>query len=452
MAERENFMKKIIFTLALILVFLLSGISVSAADNRYYMVEGRIYADGSGEITRSGIVEKSGAVRSGTGREYALLALNAGDILYSVALDVSFRSSSDVNAPPSEYAEFIGMIPYDIRIHNFELVDSDFAEICWHSIYEPYQTGIVYFDVEKTDGGFSMEWGVVITDISYADLLTFDIIAVSQKTGEKNILAYRTTDTYLEIPYAWLDPNDTFTFMLESNDTVTTLFAESAAFNTPGGESKTITEEWSEIGANEWEDVWIDWEYLLEILPFILIPVAGVIILVIVIMIMRKKKSKDGKSEKPKKEKAVKEKTEKKIKIVETVKPTAVIADITLKINGAAVETKYPPMSENGRIFVPVRIIAEALGYIAAWNSETQILDVYNRATKELLLSMKTGSEKVKVSTGIQGVMDERMLDVPARLIYGVIYVQASFIAETLGCIFDWDEAAITVNITKLTG
>jgi len=439
----------------LVMLILIPGISVSAA-NKYYMVEGRIYFDGFAEINRIGIVEHEGMVKSGVGQDYAVSAVNVFDgALYTTAIDVNFKSSSDVNAPPAEYAEFSALIPYDEEIAGFYLFDSDYNMLDWGSPHNSVQIEIDYFNVKQTDYGFLMDWDVTLEDDSYAQYLNFGVVAVSQKTGERNVLAYRTAEKSLNVPNDWLDPNDDIIFILESNDKYSTLFYASDVFSTPDGEAKTITEDWSEIGAdylNEWEDVWIDWDYVLELLPFILIPVAGIIILVIIIIMRkRKKKSKNDKSEKPKKEKIVKAKPEKKEKPVKT-KETAEIAEnpITLKINGAAVDTKSSPVMQNGRVFVPVRVIAEALEYIAAWDSETKIIDIYDPQTKELKMKMQADSEKVKVSTAIQGVTDERVLDAPAKLINGVIYAPAKFMAETTGCIFDWNEAEKIVNITKL--
>lgn len=125
---------------------------------------------------------------------------------------------------------------------------------------------------------------------------------------------------------------------------------------------------------------------------------------------------------------------------------------ITLKVNGVVVKTDSPPIIENGRTLAPVRAIVEALGYIVAWDSGTQIVDIYDPDTHDLRISLKIGSNRAKVSTGIWGVMDERILDVPAKIINGRTMVPVRFIAETLGCKVEWEEKTKTVSITSAKG
>ncbi len=125
---------------------------------------------------------------------------------------------------------------------------------------------------------------------------------------------------------------------------------------------------------------------------------------------------------------------------------------ITLKVNGTVVKTDSPPVIEGGRTLAPLRATVEALGYIVAWDSATQTIEIYNPVTYDLQISMKVGSNRAKVSTGIYGVMDERILDVPAKSINGRTMVPVRFIAESLGCSVQWDEKTKTINIVQNAG
>jgi hypothetical protein len=125
---------------------------------------------------------------------------------------------------------------------------------------------------------------------------------------------------------------------------------------------------------------------------------------------------------------------------------------ITLKVNGTTIPTDSPPVTENGRTLAPVRAVVEALGYIVSWDSATQTIEIYDLGTHDLRVSLKIGSNRAKVSTGIYGVMDERILDVPAKTINGRTMVPVRFIAESLGCTVGWDEATKTVSITQAAG
>ena len=125
---------------------------------------------------------------------------------------------------------------------------------------------------------------------------------------------------------------------------------------------------------------------------------------------------------------------------------------ITLKIDGRTIATDSPPVIENGRTLAPMRAVVEAMGYVVAWDSGSQTVDIYSYATDALMISLRIGSTRAKVNTGIAGVMDERILDVPAKLINGRTMVPVRFIAETLGCNVQWDEANKIVNIRSAMG
>ena len=84
--------------------------------------------------------------------------------------------------------------------------------------------------------------------------------------------------------------------------------------------------------------------------------------------------------------------------------------------------------------------------------SKNITVNIYSYATDALMISLRIGSNRAKVFTGISGVLDERILDVPAKLINGRTMVPVRFIAETLGCIVKWDPDNKIVSITSAMG
>jgi len=143
---------------------------------------------------------------------------------------------------------------------------------------------------------------------------------------------------------------------------------------------------------------------------------------------------------------------EKARKAAEEAKKAAL--PITLKVNGTVVKTDSPPVIENGRTLAPVRAVVEALGYLVAWDSTTKTIDVYNYYTEALVITMNVGSNKAKVAvgSGINSIMDERILDAPAKIINGRVMVPVRFIAESLGCTVSWDADTKTISITQAEG
>ncbi len=99
-----------------------------------------------------------------------------------------------------------------------------------------------------------------------------------------------------------------------------------------------------------------------------------------------------------------------------------------------------PPEIIEGRTLVPLRRIFEKLGVSVYWDDATQTI------------TGKKGPDEIRLAIGdktayINGVATT--LDVPAQLLNSRTMVPVRFIAESLGCTVDWDEAAQRVTITS---
>lgn len=279
------------FMTAFLLLCLCAVIPAFAAGNEYYLVDGRVYSDGTAEINRVDIVENVPTVNlpQGDADSYVLAALNEDyEIIEMFVLGVNFELSADAGGGYSEYSEFSALIPYDSQIYAFFIIDGDYEILAEAYLEEAVQSEILYFNVEESDGGYNLEWAVELYDDDYAYLLEYDVMTVSKESGETNLLAYRTDETNLFVPYGWLDPNDTVVFTLKSNDSRTTLTAVSEEISTPAGDEKIIADndtEWGEIyGGGEDEN---------SALLYIVIAAAAVIVIsitVIVIVFVKKKK------------------------------------------------------------------------------------------------------------------------------------------------------------------
>lgn len=113
--------------------------------------------------------------------------------------------------------------------------------------------------------------------------------------------------------------------------------------------------------------------------------------------------------------------------------------DVTVKVNGFKVNfPDQQPVIQNDRTLVPVRFVAESLGYAVDWNSEehTAVID--------------SGRIIFYIGTNQAIVDGERMLlDVKSVLINNRTMVPLRIIAETLGCTVDWFECNRTVLINS---
>ena len=120
--------------------------------------------------------------------------------------------------------------------------------------------------------------------------------------------------------------------------------------------------------------------------------------------------------------------------------PSVAAADppIRLYVDGQELQADVPPQIIDGRTLVPVRVVADHLGFTVEWIAETQTVRLTGPRTVELRL----GSSQARV--------DGRKvtLDVPARSVEGRTLVPLRFIAEALGYDVAWDGQARAVRLT----
>lgn len=104
--------------------------------------------------------------------------------------------------------------------------------------------------------------------------------------------------------------------------------------------------------------------------------------------------------------------------------------DIRVYIDQKEITFDQPPVSENGRILVPLRAIFEQIGADVYWNNGNQTATgILGKRVIDITVNKK---EAYVNNRQIQ-------LDVAAKAVNGRILVPLRFIAESLGCHVDWD-------------
>lgn len=115
------------------------------------------------------------------------------------------------------------------------------------------------------------------------------------------------------------------------------------------------------------------------------------------------------------------------------------VDDVSLVINGEALNFDVPPVIENGRTLVPLRAIFEALEAEVEWLNDTrEIVSQFQGKEIRLQINNKQANNK--------GVMTT--LDVPPMLIEGRTLVPLRFVSESMGADVVWDDATKTITIT----
>lgn len=113
--------------------------------------------------------------------------------------------------------------------------------------------------------------------------------------------------------------------------------------------------------------------------------------------------------------------------------------NISIEVNEEEIEYDVAPIIEKGRTLVPLRVIADSLGFDVSWDQiERKAILTKNGAS----YSVGLGSREVLSSEG-----DKIILDTPTKLIKGRLLLPLRAIAELSGCNVEWDQKSRTVMI-----
>ena len=113
---------------------------------------------------------------------------------------------------------------------------------------------------------------------------------------------------------------------------------------------------------------------------------------------------------------------------------------IRLVVDGVEVQTDVPPVLEAGRVLVPVRAVAEALGFEVAWDQATRTATL-TKGDKVIALT----ADKAEALVNGEVIT----LDVPATIRSDRMLVPVRFVAEQIGLNVDWDQETKTVSVAS---
>ncbi|WP_165000354.1 stalk domain-containing protein [Anaerophilus nitritogenes] len=113
--------------------------------------------------------------------------------------------------------------------------------------------------------------------------------------------------------------------------------------------------------------------------------------------------------------------------------------NISIQVDGKVIHTDTQPYLENGRTFVPIRFISNALGVEnIQWIEKTNTAIIQNNnSTISLPLHSRTA------------IIDDKSisLDAPINIYNGRTFVPIRFIAETFNCTVTWNSEKYIVSI-----
>jgi len=106
------------------------------------------------------------------------------------------------------------------------------------------------------------------------------------------------------------------------------------------------------------------------------------------------------------------------------------VLGVRIIVNGRDLAFDVPPVIEDGRTLVPVRVIFEALGAIIEWDNETKTVTAVKGRTKVV---MQVGDAYIKINKKIV------KLDAPPVIKDGRALVPARAVAEAFDAAVNWD-------------
>ena len=113
---------------------------------------------------------------------------------------------------------------------------------------------------------------------------------------------------------------------------------------------------------------------------------------------------------------------------------------IKIYVNGAQVTPDTSPVIVNDRTMVPIRVIAEKLGYSVNWFEEYQTV------------SMQKGNDLVQLSIGSKSLYHNSyniIIDALPMIYESRTYLPVRAVAEAMGCKVDWNASEHAVYISK---
>jgi hypothetical protein len=114
-------------------------------------------------------------------------------------------------------------------------------------------------------------------------------------------------------------------------------------------------------------------------------------------------------------------------------------------INGQKLAADVSPVNVSGRIMVPARAIAEALGGIVEWVPERQVVLVYRFDTPDVM-ALRIGSKDYERLARTDGTSPQ--FDTAPLLIDGRTLVSVRLVSGFLGAAVEWNQDSRTVSVT----
>lgn len=132
---------------------------------------------------------------------------------------------------------------------------------------------------------------------------------------------------------------------------------------------------------------------------------------------------------------------------------------VTVRVNGNCIKMDSKPYIKDNRTFIPIRIIAQALGADVKWVDEEKkaIITVtpegYDESTVDkTIVGATDGIKTIELFVGSNEIIvnsEKKVVDASVEIANGRVMVPLRVVSENLDCSVEWNESTFTVSVNK---
>ncbi len=119
--------------------------------------------------------------------------------------------------------------------------------------------------------------------------------------------------------------------------------------------------------------------------------------------------------------------------------------DINIYVDDKWLYSENEPFIKNSRTLVPIRMVAESMGYAVTWKADKREVVIQN---EKVIIHVFIDNQEATVNIFNDGVAPETVtMDVAPTILEGRTYLPLRFVTESFGAQVEWEGETRTINI-----
>ncbi len=121
--------------------------------------------------------------------------------------------------------------------------------------------------------------------------------------------------------------------------------------------------------------------------------------------------------------------------------------DINIYVDDNWLYSENEPFIKNSRTLVPIRMVAESMGYAVMWKADKREVVIQN---DKVIIHVFIDNKEATVNIFNDGIPPEIVtMDVAPTILEGRTYLPLRFVAESFGAQVEWEDKTRTINISS---